>query len=70
MRKRTDVDPGKTPGTAEGGELDAGPIVDRAGKTPGAAEGTEGSVQWPQGQPPRGRRQGHLIHRQPGDPQG
>lgn len=34
----TNVDPGKTPGTAEGGALDQGPKDDRAGKTPGSAE--------------------------------
>jgi hypothetical protein len=36
---RKDVDPGKTPGSAEAGRPNDDPIRDPAGKTPGKAEG-------------------------------
>jgi hypothetical protein len=75
-RKQRSVDPGKTPGTAEGGAWDTGPTMDRAGKTPGSAEGLE---QGPMGrtkhhqevgrqQHPRQNPPGHLIDRKAGDP--
>ena len=36
---KKDVDPGKTPGSAESGPQQDEPVRDRAGKTPGNAEG-------------------------------
>ena len=38
-RPRKGVDPGKTPGSAEGGRPNDDPTRDPAGKTPGNAEG-------------------------------
>ena len=56
--RKQPTDPGKTPGSAEGGVLDGSALEDQAGKTPGAAEGA--------GQP--SPVQGTKIDRQAGDP--
>jgi hypothetical protein len=70
----TNVDPGKTPGSAEGGALDQGPNADRAGKTPGSAEsgpldgGPMGRTKMNEQSQLGPKPPGHEIDRKAGDP--
>ncbi len=70
MANPSSVDPGKAPGSAEGGALDEGPLVEKGGGEPQARRREQKPPDRAQQQPPRaGYVEGQSkLDRKRGDP--